>query len=90
MELFPELITTSLFVNLNAVAVVVVVFWSLLLLLLLFLFSDPCMNSPCVNGGTCTAEEGDYECKCAPGYFGFECQCKYNLQNRFVNVLHLN
>ena len=43
--------------------------------------SDPCMNSPCVNGGTCKFEDEDYECTCAPGWSGFECQCKYNLHN---------
>jgi len=45
------------------------------------LLSDPCENSPCANGGICTAIDQDYECTCAAGWSGWECQCKYNLHN---------
>ena len=48
-------------------------------MLLLSSVSDPCGNYPCENGGTCIAERHNYKCKCASGWSGLECQCKYNL-----------
>lgn len=36
---------------------------------------DPCNTTPCLNGGKC--QKGiydDYECKCATGYTGRNCQ----------------
>ena len=35
---------------------------------------DPCANSPCKNGGNCTAKEAGFICACAPGYTGSTCE----------------
>ncbi|XP_044259557.1 protein slit isoform X2 [Tribolium madens] len=36
---------------------------------------DACFTFPCKNGGKCvTQPERDYECKCAPGYHGKNCE----------------
>ncbi|RXG73149.1 Protein slit [Armadillidium vulgare] len=38
---------------------------------------DMCYTFPCQNGGSCTSLPGkNYECICAPGYHGTECQYK--------------
>ncbi|CAL4094795.1 unnamed protein product [Meganyctiphanes norvegica] len=38
---------------------------------------DLCYTHPCKNGGTCRSGPGQqYECLCAPGYHGSECQYK--------------
>ncbi|KAK2183858.1 hypothetical protein NP493_294g02002 [Ridgeia piscesae] len=39
-----------------------------------FVCGDPCRNSPCAHGGTCSVVDQDYECACAPGWSGMECQ----------------
>ncbi|MCB9233209.1 MAG: calcium-binding EGF-like domain-containing protein [Bacteroidia bacterium] len=35
--------------------------------------SDPCEESPCLNGATCTNVDGDAVCTCATGYEGEFC-----------------
>lgn len=36
---------------------------------------DACFTFPCKNGGKCvTQPERDYECNCAPGYHGKNCE----------------
>ncbi|KAK5650601.1 hypothetical protein RI129_001630 [Pyrocoelia pectoralis] len=36
---------------------------------------DACFTFPCKNGGKCSSvAEKDYECKCAPGYHGKNCE----------------
>ena len=43
---------------------------------ILFSFIDPCLNSPCQNGGMCTAQEGlNYTCNCssAGNFVGENC-----------------
>ena len=39
-----------------------------------FLEVDECSNSPCENGGTCTDELNGYNCTCATGYEGTNCE----------------
>nr|XP_023686274.1 brevican core protein [Paramormyrops kingsleyae] len=36
--------------------------------------SDPCLDSPCANGGTCIEEKGSVKCLCLPTYGGELCQ----------------
>ncbi|XP_048848498.1 brevican core protein-like isoform X2 [Brienomyrus brachyistius] len=36
--------------------------------------SDPCLENPCSNGGTCVEEKGSVKCLCLPTYGGELCQ----------------
>ncbi|XP_015829120.3 neurocan core protein [Nothobranchius furzeri] len=36
--------------------------------------SDACLNDPCLNGGTCTDQDGHIKCLCLPTYEGDFCQ----------------
>ncbi|XP_055013068.1 brevican core protein-like [Boleophthalmus pectinirostris] len=36
--------------------------------------SDGCLNDPCLNGGTCTDQNGQIKCLCLPTYGGDFCQ----------------
>ncbi|KAJ0003407.1 hypothetical protein NQD34_008505 [Periophthalmus magnuspinnatus] len=36
--------------------------------------SDGCLNDPCLNGGTCTDQNGQIKCLCLPTYGGDLCQ----------------
>ncbi len=41
------------------------------------LATHPCVTMPdslCLNGGTCTVNDADYLCKCAPLYTGVRCE----------------
>ncbi|XP_025835498.1 protein crumbs isoform X2 [Agrilus planipennis] len=33
-----------------------------------------CLNSPCANGGSCTATKTGFNCSCPPGFTGDQCQ----------------
>ncbi len=35
---------------------------------------DECLSNPCVNGGTCRDRADGYNCFCAPGYTGVNCE----------------
>ena len=35
---------------------------------------DDCMPNPCENGGNCTDGINEYNCTCAPGYTGVNCE----------------
>lgn len=36
-----------------------------------------CTSNPCANNGTCTTmQKGHYQCTCAPGFSGENCQKK--------------
>ena len=35
---------------------------------------DECASGPCQNGGSCTDQIGSYNCTCAPGFKGTNCQ----------------
>ena len=39
---------------------------------------DPCANSPCKNGGNCTAKDAGFSCACVPGYTGSTCETDVN------------
>lgn len=44
------------------------------------LYEGPCDNAPCENEGTCTGlEDGDYQCLCAEGFTGDNCQTGKNI-----------
>jgi len=54
-----------------------------------------CDSSPCMNGGTCRQDFGKYECHCAPGYTGLNCETGWScicvlfcsfMKTLFVNV----
>ncbi|XP_066021418.1 fibropellin-3-like [Pocillopora verrucosa] len=34
----------------------------------------PCDSHPCKNNGTCTDEVNEYNCSCAPGFYGTQCE----------------
>lgn len=36
--------------------------------------ADPCLDSPCLNGGTCVDGDSATSCVCLPGYGGDACQ----------------
>ncbi|XP_060903374.1 coagulation factor IX isoform X3 [Labrus mixtus] len=43
---------------------------------------NPCRTNPCLNGGMCTLDRGDFLCLCPPQYHGKTCesvvlQCRY-------------
>lgn len=44
------------------------------LLLLPFADIDDCLPNPCQHGGNCTDEINDYNCTCAAGYTGKDCE----------------
>ena len=47
---------------------------------MIVLDTNACLSGPCLNGGTCQAQNNgnSYTCSCAPGYSGTTCQiCKY-------------
>jgi len=33
-----------------------------------------CVSQPCLNGGECVSTDSSYQCKCAPGYDGKNCE----------------
>ncbi|XP_062997979.1 coagulation factor IX-like [Elgaria multicarinata webbii] len=43
-------------------------FWAL------YKYGDPCMINPCINGGKCRHQIGDYKCWCPAGYKGKNCE----------------
>ncbi|XP_071111406.1 cartilage matrix protein-like [Haliotis cracherodii] len=52
----------------------------ILLLLLLIcqsccrrVYNNPCLSTPCANGGKCILEFGDYKCQCQFGFHGTRC-----------------
>ncbi|XP_033977937.1 coagulation factor VII-like, partial [Trematomus bernacchii] len=34
---------------------------------------NPCRTNPCLNGGMCTLDRGDFLCLCSPQYHGRTC-----------------
>lgn len=35
---------------------------------------NPCWTNPCLNGGMCTLDRGDFMCLCPPQYHGKTCE----------------
>lgn len=35
---------------------------------------NECISNPCQNGGQCRDQVGTYECRCAPGFLGRNCE----------------
>lgn len=33
-----------------------------------------CLSEPCLNGGTCTSNQGSYKCTCPSGFNGNNCE----------------
>ena len=42
---------------------------------------DPCMSTPCLNGGTCRNLGSSYECDCPDEWEGIVCQARRNINN---------
>jgi len=49
--------------------------------------SSPCKSHPCQNGGRCVVEaiRGIYECKCALGFLGVDCEYRKSLSSFIVD-----
>ena len=41
-------------------------------------YADPCDNNPCVNGGTCSSNGGQFTCACPSEYKGHLCNVAVN------------
>ncbi|CAF2465481.1 unnamed protein product [Rotaria sp. Silwood2] len=52
--------------------------------------ADACYRSPCQNGGTCLNVQDDYWCKCTSGYYGTNCQTKFNSPSYSENYCRPN
>ncbi|CAN9511240.1 unnamed protein product [Ophioblennius macclurei] len=39
-----------------------------------YIHLDPCNTNPCLNGGICTMDRGDFKCLCLPRYQGKTCE----------------
>ena len=48
-----------------------------------FLETDECVSIPCLNDGTCTDLFNDYNCTCATGYIGRNCENGTYIQRCF-------
>ena len=46
----------------------------MLYIFLFFTDINECESSPCQNGGACTDKVNGYECTCAAGYAGADCE----------------
>ena len=40
---------------------------------------NECLQSPCLNGGSCTDLPGSFRCACVSGYTGYRCQIGKNI-----------
>ena len=49
---------------------------------------DECLPGPCQNEAACTDLVNDYECQCAIGFYGDDCECELRDKLTF-NELHL-
>ena len=45
---------------------------------------DDCANHPCKNNGTCTDRVNAFNCSCAPGFNGTQCETGNYSQNIFI------
>ena len=53
--------------------------------------NDPCNPNPCLNGGTCTANNGNgngYHCTCPSGQSGTDCETVRESLLYFISVPH--
>ena len=52
---------------------------------------DDCASGPCGHSGTCTDKINDYECRCAPGYDGKNCDngkhTSCGIDNKNINCI---
>lgn len=46
-----------------------------------FITEDACVNSPCLNGGTCITAGRSYYCICPEGITGYKCA-----GNKYLNL----
>ena len=46
---------------------------------------DNCVNSPCLNGGTCANRDTDFVCECTPGWTGKVCEENLDECNANIN-----
>lgn len=43
-------------------------------------YVDKCKRMKCLNRGTCISKMDQYNCHCAPGFYGYKCQNKVNMK----------
>ena len=48
---------------------------------------DDCASHPCKNNGTCTDQVNGFNCSCAPGFNGVQCETGNYIQNKLVSAL---
>ena len=47
---------------------------------------DDCASHPCKNNGTCTDRVNGFNCSCAPGFNGIQCETSKYSQNQLISI----
>ena len=47
---------------------------------------DDCANQPCRNNGTCTDQVNGFNCSCAPGFYGAQCETGITVTENITNL----
>ena len=53
----------------------------------LFSDIDECKAGPCLNGGTCSNKPGSYQCSCASGFDGKDCENGKRLKANYCKLI---
>jgi len=55
-----------------------------IIIIMLVSVKNPCLPSPCKNGGKCNRKGSSYSCSCAKGYTGKRCEGTFNINRMLV------